>query len=331
VVSTPDATVTPAAFAARVLDEARRIRADVVIPGSEPAMLALAANPSRNGGPLVAAPPAGVVERSLDKELIEPAATAAGLEVPATTVVVAADLEAGNGRLPLPAVAKPTRSELMTPEGRMRRFAVRVVDSRAELAAAVAGLPGGRALVQPYVPGDLYAVSGVVWNGRLTCSVHQAAQRIWPPRSGIIAHAVSVEPVAWLDAAVARFLREFRWSGIFQLQFIRRGDRFLLIDFNPRLYASLALAVGAGANLPAIWVEHLLGEPVGPVQYRTGVSYRSEEHDVRAVAFALRQRRFADFTRAVIPRRERVHAVMDRHDPLPARATFHKLWRRLRP
>jgi len=329
VVCTPDPSVEPAAYATHVTAAARRIGADVVMPGSEPAMLALAAPPEDAGGALIAVPPAGVVARALDKELLAPAAASAGLDVPPTAVVATGDTRTAPP-ISMPAVAKPTRSELIAADGHLHRFGVTVVDTRSELEGAIAGLPGGRALVQPYVPGDLYAISGVAWNGRLTCAVHQSAQRIWPPRSGIIAHAVTVGPVAWLDTAVARFLHEFEWSGIFQLQFIRRGGRLLLIDFNPRLYASLALAVAAGANLPAIWVEHVLGGSIAPVEYQPGVAYRSEEHDMRALALALRQGRFRVVAGAVTPRRKRVNAVVALRDPLPVRASIHKLRRKLK-
>jgi predicted ATP-grasp superfamily ATP-dependent carboligase len=328
-VCTPDPSVEPAAYAAYVTAVAGRIGADVVMPGSEPAMLALAAAMEDDGGARLAVPSVGVVARALDKELLAPAAVAAGLDVPPTSIVASGTVHAGLRPISMPAVAKPTRSELVAADGHLHRFGVTVVDTPSELEDAIAGLPGARGLVQPYVPGDLYAISGVAWNGQLTCAVHQAAQRIWPPRSGIIAHAVTVGPVAWLDAAVARFLHQFEWSGIFQLQFIRRGRRLLLIDFNPRLYASLALAVAAGANLPAIWVEHLLGGSVAPVGYESGVAYRSEEHDVRALALALRHGRFGVVAGALAPRRRRVYAVLALRDPLPMRASLHKLRRKI--
>jgi len=159
--------------------------------------------------------------------------------------------------------------------------------------------------------------------------VHQQAQRIWPPRSGIIAHAVTAERLPWLDLAVERFLREFRWDGIFQLQFIRRDNSFLLIDFNPRLYASLGLSVAAGANLPAIWLALLLNQPIPPVDYQPRVWYRSEEHELRALTFELRQGQLGLVAKALAPRRKRVNAVFALRDPLPICASLHKLWRRL--
>jgi predicted ATP-grasp superfamily ATP-dependent carboligase len=330
VVPTPDPSVNPAAYATYLRAEARRVRADVVIPGAEPALLALADLPARPAPPLVAVPQRAVLTRALDKELLQPAAAAAGLDVPATNIVKATEVRAGDSAITFPAVVKPTRSELIAADGRLRRFAVTVADTNAELADRIARLPSARALVQPYVSGDLYAISGVMWKGRLRCSVHQLAQRLWPPRSGIIAHAVTVDPIASLDEAVTRFLRGFDWNGIFQLQFIRRGDRFLLIDFNPRLYASLALAVAAGANLPAIWMALLLDNPLPPVVYRPGVSYRSEEHDLRALAAELHHRNYARVARALVPRRARVNAVFALRDPLPTRASLHKLRHKVR-
>jgi len=330
VVPTPDPSADPTAYATYLRAEARRVRADVVIPGAEPALLALADPPARPAPPLVAVPKRDVLTRALDKELLEPAAAAAGLDVPATNIVKASDVRTGDSAVTFPAVVKPTRSELIAADGRLRRFAVTVADTNAELAERIARLPSARALVQPYVPGDLYAISGVMWKGRLRCSVHQLAQRLWPPRSGVIAHAETVDPVPALDEAVGRFLSRFGWDGIFQLQFIHRDDRYLLIDFNPRLYGSLALSIAAGANLPAIWLALLQDTPLPPVTYESGVSYRSEEHDLRALTAELRRRNFAAVARALVPRRNRVHAVFALNDPLPSRASVDKLRRRLR-
>ena len=61
------------------------------------------------------------------------------------------------------------------------------------------------------------------------------------------------------------------------------------IDFNPRLFGWMALAVGAGANLPAIWCDHLLGRTgVATGDARIGVHFRREDSELRRVAGLIR-------------------------------------------
>jgi hypothetical protein len=115
------------------------------------------------------------------------------------------------------------------------------------------------------------------------------------------------------------------WSGIFQAQFIHSASKQYLIDFNPRIYGSLALAVAAGMNLPAIWVELLLGRsPVVP-GYQVDVGYRSEERDIRAMLTALARGRPAAALKVLIPRPGTVHAVFSLRDPLPVLTSIGKL------
>ena len=141
------------------------------------------------------------------------------------------------------------------------------------------------------------------------------------------AYAETIPPNAELEQGVRRLLRIIGWSGLFQLQFIRtsRGEHFL-IDLNPRVYGSLALAVAAGLNLPKIWVDLLLGRQPDVNGYRVGVRYRHEEKDVRALARLLlkageRQRAL----RGLLPRRGTVHAIFSFRDPMPLLTSVAKV------
>ena len=82
---------------------------------------------------------------------------------------------------------------------------------------------------------------------------------------------------------------ELGWEGLFELELIERGDAsWYAIDLNPRPYGSLALAIGAGANLPAIWCEHLLGSSPQAVTASPGVFYRWMDADLRHGLWQLR-------------------------------------------
>jgi predicted ATP-grasp superfamily ATP-dependent carboligase len=192
----------------------------------------------------------------------------------------------------------------------------------------VESLPGSSWLVQPYLPGKLRAVSGVAWEGRLVCAVHQCADRTYPIL-GPSAYAATIPPDEELEQAVARLLELVGFSGIFQVQFIA-SDANYFIDFNPRMYGSLALAVGAGLNLPAIWADLLVGRAPQLRPYRWHVRYRSEERDARAIVAAFLRGEPRVAFGAIVPRRRTVHAVFSFRDPLPLAATVAKASRAIR-
>jgi hypothetical protein len=98
-----------------------------------------------------------------------------------------------------------------------------------------------------------------------------------------------------------------------------------LIDFNPRAYGSLALAVRAGSNLPALWAELVLGGSPTQPHYRTGVRYRLEHNDVRALVSGFRGGDISRTLAALVPRRRTVHAVFSLRDPGPLLTTARKL------
>ena len=72
-------------------------------------------------------------------------------------------------------------------------------------------------------------------------------------------------------AAVADFIREFKWRGPFELECIVNGDEVFLIEINPRFPAWSYFATGVGINLPSRLVRRAFGLPVAPVpEYEAG-------------------------------------------------------------
>ena len=273
--------------------------------------------------------PAEAHERATDKRLLAGLARDAGLETPETAEVVADD--ADRPRIALPAMVKAVRSVDGAPGKALRPGEARRVETIAELRAALTEAPDGEArLVQPWIDGTLAAICGVAWGGEVVCAVHQRSPRIWPPQRGISAYAVTVPRDSDRESAVARLVRSIGWSGIFGTQFILAGEHAYLIDFNPRVYGSIGLATAAGLNLPAIWVELLLGRTVSPPPYRPGVHYRVEEDDFRALWSRFREGHRAEALLGLAPRRRTVHGVGSLRDPAPLLVTGRKLTEALR-
>ncbi|GJF01201.1 hypothetical protein PSD17_01650 [Pseudonocardia sp. D17] len=302
-------------FARQLASAAAEIGAVAVLPGTEPALLALGRHRALFPCTVaVGAPPEIQTDIACDKSGLAARAERAGLAVPPTTLV-----KRSNGEVPaemrFPAVVKPVRSELLT-EGGLQRFeVVRVEDARA-LDSAVAGLPGQAALIQPYLAGPIRTVNGVAWNGAVLTTVHKLADRTWPVDCGVVSYARTVERDASLDQAVRRLLADLEWSGLFNLQFIDADDSTYLIDVNPRIYHSVGLAVRAGVNLPAIWTALLLGQQPAVPEYSVGVRFRAEE-DFYSLWRMFRSGQRVTALRALLPRPHTTHAVFSITDPRP--------------
>ncbi|MDQ2982468.1 MAG: ATP-grasp domain-containing protein [Actinomycetota bacterium] len=312
-------------FVDAIAEAAVRTNAKVVLPGSEVTLVALAEGRAKlPPGLAVGAPAPEIVARATDKAELTRRVEEAGLLVPPTRELSRGDLESTNPDLTFPAVVKPVRTKTFTARG-FHHGRVHRVENRAELERVTKSLPGDRWLVQPYLQGRLAAVAGVAWEGELVCAVHQVALRIAPADTGISAFAVTIPRDEAIEAGIVRLLRGLEWSGLFQAQFINAADGDYLIDFNPRMYGSLALAVAAGLNLPAIWVELLLGRKPEVGDYRVGVRYRAEEKDVRALVRELLTGRRGEALQGLLPRPDTVHAVFSVRDPLPVLTSLAKM------
>jgi hypothetical protein len=291
-------------FAAVLAEHAARLGAAAVLPGTEPALNALAGRDDDFSCPL-GVPEAAVLDRALDKTLLAPLAAEAGLDLPP---------QADPGSFP--AVVKPLRRSVLVDGRVVERPQAARVGSAGELAAYADSLPGVPCATQPFLEGRLRAVVGVAWEGRVVCSLHQEATRIYPHDCGASAFAVTVPVDAPLDAAARRLLGLVGWSGIFELQFVDAGRPYL-VDLNPRVYGSIGLAIGAGHDLPAIWAELLLGGQPDVGDYRVGVGFRAEERDARALLGAFRAGRRGEALAGLLWRPRTVHAVVSLRDPLP--------------
>jgi predicted ATP-grasp superfamily ATP-dependent carboligase len=295
--------------------EALGVRA--VIPGTEVGLVALAGSQAAFGEKVVVASgDEATVARATDKLELERLAAEAGLRTP-PTVRMTADEATSGLEVPLPAIVKAPRTSTPTGGGGFAVAGARRAATRDELVDAIAALPRGVALVQPALNGELAAVAGVAWEGEILATSHQVATRVFPPGAGISASAETVRRDSDLDAGVGRLIAAIGWSGIFQAQFIRSAAESYLIDLNPRMYGSLALAIAAGLNLPAMWADLLLGRSPAVGDYRAGVRFRSEERELAALASAIGRGQWGLAGAILRPHRATTHAVASLRDPLP--------------
>ena len=313
----------PAAFVRDVGAVAVRYGAPV-LPGTEPALRALAHHRDQLPGSVVAGcPSAEIVDRVLAKSSLAEFAAAGGLRTPPTRVLAAERADRWDGGFP--AVVKPLSSHLPRADGTMEQSQVLSVLDGPGLVSALAGLPGGRGLVQPYLVGNQRTVDGLAWNGTVVAVAQKTGDRTWPRDCGVLSYGRIVRSDPDLERCCRKMLADAGWSGLFNLQFLDApGGRFL-IDFNPRAWNSLAVQVEAGATMPAAWVDLLLGRPVRPAVPRLGRRFRSEFDDARSLWGAWRDGERSAAVRGLRPRRRTSHATFSWADPAPA---LHTLWRR---
>ncbi|MBA3263610.1 MAG: NAD(P)-binding domain-containing protein [Thermoleophilaceae bacterium] len=187
-----------------------------------------------------------------------------------------------------------------------------------ERLAGLAPLYGTPCLVERAEDGKIVSFAGVLADGRLLATAVSRYVRTWYPEGGNVCFSETIEVPSSLSERVVALLEALGWQGIFELELIERPDgSHAAIDLNPRLYGSLALAIAAGANLPAVWCEWLLGRKPRPTTARPGVRYRWEDADLR---HALRVARGGEQGKAAAilrPRRGTTHPYFVAGDPGP--------------
>ena len=271
----PDAD--PEGFIAR-LSAIARARGDVVVyPGTEAAIDALLATPLP---PEVVLPyPSLSILRALrDKSRLVTLAERAGLRTPVALATGPAG-EIREADIRTPCVVKKALPE----HGKFHHPIVRTTEQLRALLKDVP--PDHQLVVQEFLDGPVTSLSLVVARGgEIAARFQQVAGRARPPGAGTTSLSASIAPDEDLVARLAAMLHAAGYWGFAQLQFLDADRRPALIDVNPRFYGTLSLANACGVNLPAIWHTVVVGETLpSPPPYRTGVTYRYLENDVKSV------------------------------------------------
>ena len=132
----------------------------------------------------------------------------------------------------------------------------------------LAGAAGDDVLVQEYVDGDRTYACGVLFmNGSLQM-LFEHEERRSVPRQGGSGTRVRIFRDPELEAATLELLRAIDWNGFALAEFKRRADgSFVLMEVNPKLWASYALASQSGYRFVSTMVARSLDLPwQGPVE-----------------------------------------------------------------
>ncbi|HEY7874875.1 MAG TPA: hypothetical protein VIG64_07100, partial [Actinomycetota bacterium] len=120
-------------------------------------------------------------------------------------------------------------------------------------------------------------------------------------------------------AGARSLLAELGWFGLAQLQFVLDPDgRHRFIDFNGRIYGSIALAARAGVDLAGTWAALAVGEKPDGGDARPGVRFQWLEGDLKRAVLAGPRRFVPELVGAIRYGRGAAHSVLSARDPMPA-------------
>lgn len=193
----------------------------------------------------------------------------------------------------LPAVVKPVESWLWGEE-QGARLVSRLVTTPEEARQAVDELTrlGGATLFQKFLSGKREAVSFLYAGGIMHARFAQWAKRTEPPLGGQSVLRQSIAVPTDIGDQAERLVREIDLEGYSEVEF-RRDSKGIpyLMEINPRLSASVEIAVRSGVDFPYLLYQWANGEPIDTVtSYRTGGWMRYLKGDIMTTIEALQQR-----------------------------------------
>lgn len=190
----------------------------------------------------------------------------------------------------LPAVVKPVES---WQAGQSVRLTCRLVTTQEEARRSVEELTrwGGPVLLQQFLSGRREAVNFLYANGEIYARFAQWAKRTLPPLGGTSVYRQSIACPPDIGEQAERLVREIELEGYSEVEFRRDADgKPYLMEINPRLSASIEVAIRAGVDFPYLLYQWACGERLQRVEgYHTGRWMRFLEGDLRATVQSIKQ------------------------------------------
>jgi len=132
------------------------------------------------------------------------------------------------------------------------------IDTEDELEASLSKYPDK--IYQQFIDGEEYTIDVLSDTGGKPIVI-SPRQRL-STKAGQSVKAVTVEDYA-MNEIVKSICQEIRFNGPLNVQVIKNGNKYYLIEINPRFAAGgLGLTIAAGANIPLLAVKLILGLPI---------------------------------------------------------------------
>lgn len=203
------------------------------------------------------------------------------------------EVEAAIREIGLPAVIKPVESWVESTEERARILA-QLATTPDEARRAVEELTalGGSVLVQRFLTGRREGVHLLYANGQIYARFAQWAKRTDPPLGGSSVLRQSIAIPADIGEPSERLIREIGLEGYSEVEYRRDSDGIpYLMEINPRLSASIELAVREGVDFPYLIYQWASGEAITEVKsYHVGGWMRNLGGDFATTAAAIQER-----------------------------------------
>lgn len=247
------------AFVRRVADEVRQVENTLVMPMTEQTTLPLSAGREvieKAGGRLALAPHDTIL-RAFDKQQTFRLASSLGVAVPKTLMISAESnpIEI-HDQLTYPVVLKASNSQEVSADGRVTKTGAPLyAKDRLEFLEAFETMRQRCSfmLVQEFVTGIGVGYFALFREGEPRAEfAHQRIRDVRPTGSGS-ALRISVPLNSGVREAGLAILRALKWHGVAMVEFRVRPDGTpVFMEVNGRFWNSLALAIYAGVDFPAL-------------------------------------------------------------------------------
>jgi carbamoylphosphate synthase large subunit len=237
---------------------------------------------------------------AINKEQTLEIARRLGLSVPRGISVRSVDeVKAALHEIGLPAVVKPVESWVCKENTggtnyQGKRIVSQLVTTPEEAYTTVEELTlaGGTILFQQFLTGRREAMSFLYADGEMYARFAQWAKRTEPPLGGQSVLRQSIA-IPWdIGEQAERLVREIELEGYSEVEFRRDGKGVpYLMEINPRLSASVEIAVRSGVDFPYLLYQWALGLHIERVQsYHVGGWMRHLRGDIMTTIEAIQQR-----------------------------------------
>jgi biotin carboxylase len=128
-------------------------------------------------------------------------------------------------------------------------------------------------IVQDYVLGDFYGFTAVCDRGKVL-SYFMFWTKAEYSLGGTPPYAFSTNDPQLL-AQSEELIKQLGWHGAIDLDFIKNGENYYLLEINPRFSGTINFAYRSGVNLPRHYCQLAFGEKVQSSSYKSGLTYRT--------------------------------------------------------
>jgi len=333
----PDVSRDSEGFVDALLQVLADYPADVVLPGHDGSIEAIRAR--REEVERVSALPVAseaALDIAVDKECTLALARELGIPTPRCVVVRSdSEIESAIRDVGLPVVVKPTRSWVAQGGGgtRLTSMAVISVDQARRAWKYIAGC-GGEAEIQQWLPGRREAISCFMAQGEIWAQFAQISYREFPVLGGVSVLCESIPAPEDTGRFAELLVRAIGLEGCSMVEFRRDADgRPALMEVNPRMGGSVALAARCGVDFPGLTYSWAMGRPLSRTEgYAIGRRLRWLSGDLWNLRASFESQgkpdvpsRASALTRFVVDFVARPGAIepFDVTDPLPAWADIH--------